>query len=64
MESTYFEVRTSTGTIVQQFVDKPVMDRWFARMSKFNYTPEYHVFKITKREELCYVQPDHKATTA
>ena len=64
MENTYYEVRTATGTVVQQFVDKPVMDRWFARMRKFKYTPEYHVFKITKREELIHVQSDHEATTA
>ena len=61
---TYYEVRTATGVVVQQFTNVPVMERWFQRRKNFDYLPSYQVFKITKREELYHVQPDHKATTA
>lgn len=61
---TYYEVRTATGVVVQQFTDTPVMERWFQRRKNFDYLPSYHVFKITKSEELINVQPNRKATTA
>lgn len=64
MESFYYEIRTASGTVIQQFTTLAVMERWLKRRKHLSYLPSYHVFKITKREELFHVQSSNKATTA
>lgn len=64
MESFYYEIRTATGTVIQQFTTEAVMERWLERRKYLSYLPSYYVFKIYKREELYNVQSSNKATTA
>lgn len=64
MESFYYEIRTATGTVIQQFTTEAVMKRWLERRKHLYYLPSYYVFKVYKREELLHVQSSNKTTTA
>ena len=60
---TYYEVRTASGVVVQQFTTVAVMERWFQRRKNFDYLPSYQIFKITKQEELVSDLKNCPATT-
>lgn len=63
METTYYEVRTSVGTVVHQFNDKAALDNWLDAGRHPAFKPNYYIFVITKKEEMLHVHSNDKAAT-
>lgn len=57
----HYEIRTTAGAVLHQFVNQDVMERWLVN-NNLNYLPNYQIFKVIKQEELVYDHSDFKTT--
>lgn len=50
-QDSYYEVRTGSGTVIQQFTTESLLKKWLSQRKNFDYLPSYGVFLVTKKEE-------------